>query len=109
VDARTEVTVENLLGLNPFKVNAVGTSTIIVTEKNHGRSGGDTVRFRKCQPFLGFSKATLESASGHTVIITGATDENTYLISLLSSGETATDGGSGGGGRATAGPVTLEA
>tara|TARA_R110002012_G_scaffold89463_1_gene219592 strand:+ start:72 stop:590 length:519 start_codon:yes stop_codon:yes gene_type:complete len=109
VTSRTEVTVENLLGLNPFKVNSIGTSTIIVTEKNHGRSGGDTVRFRKCQPFFGFSRTTLESASGHTVVVTPATDENTYIISLLSSGETSTTVGSGGGGRATAGPVTLEA
>jgi len=109
VTSRTEATVENLLGLNPFRVNIAGTSTIIVTEKNHGRSGGDTVRFRKCQPFFGFSRTTLESASGHTVVVTSATDENTYIISLLSSGETATDDGSGGGGRVTAGPVTLEA
>mgnify|MGYP003141641084 FL=1 len=102
VDARTEVTVENLLGLNPFTSTA-SSAVITVLEPSHGRSTSDTVRFRNVSSFDGFTKAILESASGYTVT---KIDDNRYSFSA-SSGTATTGGIKGGGGRVTAGPVTL--
>ena len=43
--ARVEPAVARLLGANPFTITS-GSTTITVTETNHGRSTNDTVRFR---------------------------------------------------------------
>ena len=43
---RTENEVVAILGPNPFETIAASSSIINVTEKSHGRSTGDTVRFR---------------------------------------------------------------
>ena len=43
-DSRTEVSVENLLGLNPF-LSTASSASITVIEPSHGRSTSDTVRF----------------------------------------------------------------
>ena len=102
VDARTEVTVENLLGLNPFTSTA-SSAVITVLEPSHGRSTSDTVRFRNVSSFDGFTKSILESASGYTIT---KIDDNRYSFSA-SSGTAITGGIQGGGGRITAGPVTL--
>ena len=45
-DSRTEVTVENMLTLNPFLSGSSGSAVITVIEPSHGRSTSDTVRFR---------------------------------------------------------------
>ena len=102
VDTRTEVTVENLLGLNPFTSTA-SSAVITVLEPSHGRSTSDTVRFRNVSSFDGFTKTVLESASGYTIT---KVDDNRYTFSA-SSGTATTGGVKGGGGRITAGPVTL--
>ena len=52
-DARTEVSVENLLGLNPF-LSTASSASITVIEPSHGRSTSDTVRFRDAIGFDGF-------------------------------------------------------
>ena len=101
VDGRTEVTVENLLGLNPFTSTA-SSAVITVLEPSHGRSTSDTVRFRNVSSFDGFTKAILESASGYSIT---KIDDDRYSFSASSG--TATSGVKGGGGRITAGPVTL--
>ena len=100
---RTEVDIERLLNINPFKSSASGSSTITVTEVSHGRATSDTVRFRNCKPFDGFSIAVLQNATGYT--ITKLTDD-TYTFAVSS--ETATTGNIRGGGNiVTAGPVTV--
>ena len=102
---RSEPAVTVLLKFNPFKSGTSGTSTITVTEPNHGRSTGDTVRFRSVEAFDGFTASTVESASGYSIT---KVDDNTYTFSA--SGETATSGNTtGGGGIASAGPVTVSA
>jgi|TARA_R100001509_G_scaffold164387_2_gene141753 hypothetical protein len=101
---RTEPAVEQILEENPFKSGSSGSSVITVLEKNHGRSNGDTVRFRKALGFDGFTEAVIESASGYVITIV---DANNYTFSATSG--TATVGSQSGGGKnATAGPVTLE-
>ena len=45
---RTEPAVAAMLGNNPFSITA-SSQTITVTEPNHGRSTGNTVRFRNVQ------------------------------------------------------------
>jgi hypothetical protein len=101
VDGRTEVTVENLLGLNPFTSTA-SSAVITVLEASHGRSTSDTVRFRNASSFDGFTKTVLENASGYSIT---KIDDNRY--SFTASSGTGTNGTKGGGGRVTAGPVTL--
>jgi hypothetical protein len=76
---------------------------ITVLEPSHGRSTSDTVRFRDVSSFDGFTKAILESASGYAIT---KIDDNRYSFSA-SSGTATTGGVKGGGGRVTAGPVTL--
>ena len=43
---RVEPAVARLLGPNPFSITS-GSTTVTVTEINHGRSTGDTIVFRK--------------------------------------------------------------
>ena len=101
-DARTEVPVENLLGLNPF-LSTASSATITVIEPSHGRSTSDTVRFRDAIGFDGFTATVLNNSSGYAIT---KVDDNTYTFSA-SSGTATTGGIRGGGGRVTAGPVTL--
>jgi hypothetical protein len=103
--ARTEPPVTVLLKLNPLSSGASGSSVITVTEPGHGRSTGDTVRFRTVSPFDGFSSSTIQDGDGYS--ITKVTDD-TYTFTV--SGETATTGSiKGGGGQVSAGPVTVSA
>ena len=103
--ARTEPAVMVLLEFNAFISGASGSSVITVTEPGHGRSTGDTVRFRTVNPFDGFSSSTIQDADGYS--ITKVTDD-TYTFTV--SGETATTGAiRGGGGQSSAGPVTVSA
>jgi hypothetical protein len=101
---RTETAVPQLLGVNAFTTGSSGSSTITVTERNHGRSSSDTVRFRDVDSFDGITKANLENSSGYSIT---KVDDDTYTFSV--STDTATTGSiRGGGGRATAGPATIE-
>ena len=102
-DSRTEVTVENLLGLNPFLSGSSGSSSITVIEPSHGRSTSDTVRFRDAEAFDGFTATVLNNSSGYAIT---KVDDNTYTFTA-SSGTATTGGLRGGGGSVTAGPVTL--
>ena len=102
-DSRTEVVVENLLGLNPFISGSASSNTITVIEKSHGRSSSDTVRFRDVLGFDGFTATVLNSASGYSIT---KVNDDTYTFTASSG--TATIGNTrGGGGSATAGPATL--
>jgi hypothetical protein len=102
-DSRTEVTVENLLGLNPFLSGSSGSASITVIEPSHGRSTSDTVRFRDAVGFDGFTATVLNNSSGYAIT---KVDDNTYTFTA-SSGTATTGGIRGGGGSVTAGPVTL--
>ena len=101
-DRRTEVTVENLLGLNPF-LSTASSASITVIEPSHGRSTSDTVRFRDATGFDGFTATVLNNSSGYAIT---KVDDNTYTFTA-SSGTATTGGIRGGGGSVTAGPVTL--
>ena len=75
---RNEPAVAVLLGLNPF-VHA-GSGLVTVTEKNHGRSTGDTVRFRTATGIgTQITKPLIESASGYSITVT-TTDQYTFTI-----------------------------
>ena len=102
---RSEPAVTVLLKFNAFKSGNSGTSTITVSELNHGRLTGDTVRFRSVEAFDGFTSSNLQSASGYSIT---KVNYDTYTFSAGS--ETATSGNTtGGGGVASAGPVTVSA
>jgi len=101
-DSRTEVSVENLLGLNPF-LSTASSASITVIEPSHGRSTSDTVRFRDAVGFDGFTATVLNNSSGYAIT---KVDDNTYTFTA-SSGTATTGGIRGGGGSVTAGPVTL--
>jgi len=103
-DQRTEVAVEALLMANPFVSASSGSAVITVLEPSHGRTTGDTVRFRKVQGFDGFSSTVLEKADGYTITVV---DSGSYTFTA-SSGTATTGSQRGGGEVATAGPVTLE-
>mgnify|MGYP003109612215 FL=1 len=103
--ARTEPAIEVLLPFNSFKSGTSGSAVITVTEVSHGRTTGDTVRFRSVEAFDGFTEAVLESSSGYSIT---KVDDNNY--SFTASSGTATAGNvKGGGGFASAGPVTVSA
>ena len=100
---RAEPPVEVLLQFNPFKSGASGSTTINVLQPGHGRSTGDTVRFRTVEAFDGFTESMIESAAGFS--ITKVDDDN---YTFTASSGTATSGSvHGGGGFASAGPVTV--
>jgi hypothetical protein len=101
-DRRTEVSVENLLGLNPF-LSTASSASITVIEPSHGRSTSDTVRFRDAVGFDGFTATILNNSSGYAIT---KVDDNTYTFTA-SSGTATTGSIRGGGGSVTAGPVTL--
>ena len=99
--ARVEPAVARLLSANPFSITS-GSTTITVTEVNHGRSTGDTVVFRNVDGALGgVAPSAFESASGFTITVT-TTDKYTFTL-----GSTPTITESSGGMTVTAGPVTL--
>ena len=97
---RTETSVPNILPLNAFTTTA-SSQTVSVNEPNHGRSTSDTVRFRDAINVGGVTGATINSASGFSIT---KIDANNYSFS---SGTTASFAQKGGGGSASAGPVTI--
>lgn len=104
---RIEPAVEVLLPFNPFKSGSSGSSVITVTEPGQSRSTGDLVVFRSTGAFDGFTTSALEYATGYS--ITKINDDSySFDVSGSGSSETATTGNvKGGGGVASAGPVTV--
>tara|TARA_Y100001938_G_scaffold144902_1_gene220502 strand:+ start:890 stop:1390 length:501 start_codon:yes stop_codon:yes gene_type:complete len=102
---RTEPEVEVLLKLNPFRSSDAGSAIINVTEAGHGRTTGDTVRFRNTAPFDGFTTSTIEQAVGYTITVVS---DSTYTFSAAS-GTAAVGNTFGGGSVVSAGPVTVDA
>ena len=102
---RTEKEVTVLLKKNAFRSGVSGSAVITVTEPGHGRSTGDTVRFRDALGFDGLTSAVVSRDAGYTIT---KVDLDTYTFSAASG--TATTGTVFGGGfPASAGPVTVEA
>jgi len=98
--ARTETAVPRLLPLNAF--TTTNASQIIkVNEPNHGRSTSDRVRFRDAQGVSNITPAIINLAIGYVIT---KTDDNNYTFD---SGNSANKTVSGGGGSASAGPVTV--
>ena len=122
---RTENEVIAILGPNPFETIAASSGIINVTEKSHGRSTGDTVRFRGAlstsktfkdpQNFDGITGSNVAKSAGYSITvgkrdsagdITNTTDFYHFTVDT----NTATSGGvSGGGNSCSAGPATLTA
>tara|TARA_B100001769_G_C21843207_1_gene457428 strand:- start:141 stop:629 length:489 start_codon:yes stop_codon:yes gene_type:complete len=99
---RIEPAVARLLGPNPFAITS-GSTTITVTDLNHGRSSNDTVRFRNVEGSPGGVASTAYTASvGFSITVT-TTDKYTFTL-----GSTPNITEESGGMTVTAGPVTLE-
>ena len=125
---RTENKVLILLIPNAFETISASSGIINVSEKGHGRSTGDTVRFRgpihttsdpdgfeNLTGFDGITGSNLSRAAGYSITV-GKRDssgnitntENFYHFTVDTN--TATTGGiSGGGNSCSAGPATLTA
>ena len=99
---RTETAVPKILPLNAFTTTN-GSTTISVNEPDHGRSNGDTVCFRDASVVGGVAAATINLAAGYTIT---KVDDNNYTFAT---GTTSSISESGGGGAASAGPVTVSA
>ena len=100
---RTEPVTPNLLLNNPFSTTS-GSQTVTVTEKNHGRSTGNTVRFRNVDGSPGGLAFTVfENSSGFSI---SSVTTNTYVFNC---GSNATVTEKAGGDFVTAGPVTQQA
>ena len=98
---RTAPVVAAMLGNNPFSTTASST-TITVTENNHGRTSGDTVRFRNVQGSPGGVAFTAyEDSSGFSITVTTT---NKYTFTL---GSTPSITEEAGGPTVSAGPVTI--
>ena len=101
--ARTENEVSRILGPNPFETIAASSGIINVYEKSHGRSTSDTVRFRDASNIANLPAATINASGGYTIT---KVDDNNYTFGA---GTNASFSGTGGGGLASAGPVTIVA
>ena len=117
-----------LLPLNPFETYSSGSQVINVHSPDHGRSTGDTVRFRGI-PFVSSEtdKYLLDCASsrrnyrsyslccaGYTITtgkyVSGSSDDSDDWYYFSTGSSTATTGGiKGGGYPVSAGPVTISA
>ena len=97
---RTEPAVPKLLPVNPFTITNAST-TVTVNEPDHGRSSGQTVRFRDATNVVNLPAATINLAAGYTIT---KVDDNSYTFV---SGVTASTTQKGGGSFASAGPVTI--
>ena len=105
-DTSTEVAGQRLLIKNTFQSGSSGSAVITLFEPSHGRRPTDAGFFRKVEAFDGFSEASLEKATGHTITVV---DVDSYTITITG-GETATIGNArGGGDNATSGPGTAAA
>ena len=99
--ARVEPAVARLLGSNPFSITS-GSTTITVTEPNHGRSTNNTVRFRNVDGSPGgVAPSAYTADTGFSITVT-TTDNYTFTL-----GSTPNITEQSGGLTVTAGPVTL--
>ena len=106
---RKEPPSQVILNPNSFTSGDAGSNIITVLEPGHNKVTGDIVRFRICDAFDGFTKSMLETNTGFAVTVIAPTGtlvtSNSYTF-VATGGETATIGSiSGGGVKATAGPV----
>ncbi len=122
---RTENEVIAILGPNPFETIAASSGIINVTEKSHGRSTSDTVRFRGAlstsktfknpQNFDGITGSNVAKSAGYSITVgkrdsSGNITNTTDFYHFTVDTNTATSGGvSGGGENCSAGPATLTA
>ena len=125
---RTESEVARPLAPNPFETIAASSGIINVFEKSHGRSTGDTVRFRgkistRSDPdgfnnpnnFDGITGSNIAKAAGYSITVgkrdsSGNVSNTTDFYHFTVDTDTATTGGVSGGGQfCTSGPVTLKA
>ena len=98
---RVEPAVARLLPADPFAITS-GSTTITVTEPNHGRSTNDTVRFRNVDGSPGGVASSAYTANvGFSITVT-TTDNYTFTL-----GSTPNITEQSGGLTVTAGPVTL--
>ena len=122
---RTENKVIIVLVPNPFETIAASSGIINVSEQSHGRSTGDTVRFRGApstsatfnnpQGFDGVTGANLAKAAGYSITVgkrdsSGSITQTADFYHFTVDTNTATTGGiTGGGENCSAGPATLTA
>ena len=98
---RIEPAVAVMLGNNPISTTASST-TITITENNHGRTSGATVRFRNVQGSPGGVAFTVyDNSSGFSITVT-TTDKYTFTL-----GSTPSITEEAGGPTVSAGPVTI--
>jgi hypothetical protein len=98
---RVEPAVARLLPADPFSITS-GSTTITVTEPNHGRSTNDTVRFRNVDGSPGgVAPSAYTADTGFSITVT-TTDNYTFTL-----GSTPNITEQSGGLTVTAGPVTL--
>jgi hypothetical protein len=120
--ARTENSVIILLNPDPFKTIAASSGIINVSEQSHGRSTGDTVRFRGAlstsaafnnpKTFDGIAATNLAKAAGYSITVgkrdsSGNVTQTADFYHFTVDTNTATSGNiSGGGENCSAGPAT---
>jgi len=101
---RVENSVAVILKPNPFETIAASSGIINVSEQSHGRSTGDTVRFRNVISSPGgVAFTTYENSSGFSITVT-TSDKYTFTL-----GATPSITEESGGPTVSAGPVTLTA
>ena len=122
---RVENSVAVILKPNPFETIAASSGIINVSEPAHGRSTGDTVRFRGApstsasfntpQSFDGVTGTNVAKAAGYSITVgkrdsSGDITQTDNFYHFTVDTNTATTGGiSGGGNSCSAGPATLTA
>jgi len=122
---RTENEVIAILGPNPFETIAASSGIINVSEFAHGRSTGDTVRFRGTlstsatfnnpKNFDGITGSNVAKSAGYSITVgkrdsSGDITQTDNFYHFTVDTNTATSGGvSGGGNNCSAGPATLTA
>jgi hypothetical protein len=122
---RTENEVIAILGPNPFETIAASSGIINVSEFAHGRSTGDTVRFRGTlstsatfnnpKNFDGITGSNVAKSAGYSITVgkrdsSGDITQTDNFYHFTVDTNTATTGGiSGGGNSCSAGPATLTA
>jgi hypothetical protein len=122
---RTENEIIAILGPNPFETIAASSGIINVSEPAHGRSTGDTVRFRgppstsasfnTPQNFDGVTGTNVAKSAGYSITVgkrdsSGNITQTSNFYHFTVDTNTATSGGvSGGGNNCSAGPATLTA
>ena len=122
---RVENAVATILKPNPFETIAASSGIINVSEQSHGRSTGDTVRFRGSpstagtfanpRSFDGITGSNIAKSAGYSITVgkrdsSGNITNTTDFYHFTVDTDTATSGSeSGGGENCSAGPATLTA